>query len=965
MARGSVRLRAIPPRWRTPAEAVLVALGYYLCGRLALLLAIPPGSATAVWPASGLALAAVLLIGPRVWPGILLGAFAVRVGTWFDPSSTAAVIASVGLPLLIGAGAALQALVGGSLVRRMAGYPNTLANESDVLRFLLLGGPVSSLIGASVGVAGLLMFGAIPGHEIVPTWGAWWVRDTIGTALFAPLALLWCTSPVLSGLRRKISVTVPMCLIFGLAVVLFLQVGAREQERLETDFERRADDLAHRLRRSFDGSLDVLESLGSFCDATHRIDRREFNTFARSAISRSRSVQALTWNPRVKDSERTECIRAARLEVEPGFQILERDSRGTFIPAARRDEYAPAYYVEPLEGPECVLGFDASSDPDRREALLRARDSGAPAATAPIQLGPNGDRQLALLVFRPIFGRGEPHESVSARRTSVAGYATAVFRISDMLEEALAGVDVEFLQIELWDVTGPSAERVLYQHRRPDPEEGVPSPSRGDREIRPRSARYPMAGRVWEMRFQVDPAHLSAQRSWQAWGVLAGGLLFTGFLGAFLLVVTGRADAIQELVARRTSELEQANAELRHEVAERARAEEEHQMSEARLAAAQQVAHLGSWELDMESHAIVWSDELYRIHGLAPGEVSIDYEQFLIRVHPDDREYVDLVIGQAARDHRPFSFHHRIVRPDGEIRTLHGRGEVTLDPTGRPIRMRGTGQDVTELKRTEKDLANRTAELERSNAELERFAYVASHDLQEPLRAVASHVQILEQDYRGRLDPEADESIRCAVEGARRMHDLINDYLAYSRVRSGSGPHLLIAAEGALRAALQNLERTIGESGAEVTHDDMPEVVADSTQLVQLFQNLIANAVKFRGDDPPRVHVSAARADKTWLFSVRDNGIGIDPEHTGRIFSMFQRLHTQDRYPGTGIGLAICKKIVECHGGRIWVESMPGMGATFRFTLPVCAQDHSADALDRDDTSDLATALETELGEHA
>jgi len=235
---------------------------------------------------------------------------------------------------------------------------------------------------------------------------------------------------------------------------------------------------------------------------------------------------------------------------------------------------------------------------------------------------------------------------------------------------------------------------------------------------------------------------------------------------------------------------------------------------------------------------------------------------------------------------------------------------------------------------SEKELALRTQELERSNAELERFAYVASHDLQEPLRAVASHVQILEQDYKGRLDAEADECIRCAVDGAQRMHSLINDYLAYSRVRIATEAHEPTSTGRALELALKNLEHAIAESGAVVTHDAMPTVQADPTQVVQLFQNLVGNAVKFRGQEAPRVHVSAARAEATWLFSVSDNGIGIDPEHTRRIFTLFQRLHTQDRYPGTGIGLAICKKIVDRHGGRIWVESMPGMGSTFRFTLP-------------------------------
>jgi light-regulated signal transduction histidine kinase (bacteriophytochrome) len=332
----------------------------------------------------------------------------------------------------------------------------------------------------------------------------------------------------------------------------------------------------------------------------------------------------------------------------------------------------------------------------------------------------------------------------------------------------------------------------------------------------------------------------------------------------------------------------------------------------------------------------------------------MDFAAFLSQVHPEDQERVDTTFTKAQRDQRPFRFRYRIVRPDGSLRALDGRGEVGVDPvSGSAIRMHGTGQDVTELEQAEKELADRTLDLERSTAELERFAYVASHDLQEPLRAVASHVQILQEDYQGKLGPDADESIRCAVEGARRMRDLIQDYLAYSRVRIGEDPHEPTSSEGALNRAVHGLDDRIRDSRARVTYDELPEVVADSAQLTELFKNLIANAVKFRREESPRVHVSAARADKSWIFSLRDNGIGIDPEHTGRIFQLFQRLHTQDRYPGTGIGLAICKKIVERHGGRIWVESMPGMGSVFYFTLAVPAEERGAKVGDKAEAAAL------------
>ena len=229
----------------------------------------------------------------------------------------------------------------------------------------------------------------------------------------------------------------------------------------------------------------------------------------------------------------------------------------------------------------------------------------------------------------------------------------------------------------------------------------------------------------------------------------------------------------------------------------------------------------------------------------------------------------------------------------------------------------------------------RTAELARSNAELVQFAYVASHDLQEPLRAVGGFVELLQRRYEGKLDDKADTYIGLAVDGVNRMHQLINDLLTYSRVGTHAKSLKLVDCNQVVDEALANLETAIAGSAAQVTRRQLPTVTADRTQLVQLLQNLIGNAIKFHGDQPPRASVSAKRSGDTWVFSVRDNGIGIDPKYAERVFVIFQRLHDRTEYPGTGIGLAVCKRIVERHGGRIWFESEPGKGATFFFTLPV------------------------------
>ena len=239
----------------------------------------------------------------------------------------------------------------------------------------------------------------------------------------------------------------------------------------------------------------------------------------------------------------------------------------------------------------------------------------------------------------------------------------------------------------------------------------------------------------------------------------------------------------------------------------------------------------------------------------------------------------------------------------------------------------------------EEDLAKKADELARSNADLEQFAYVASHDLQEPLRMVAAYTQLLSERYRGKLDENADKFIGYASEGALRMQVLIQDLLAFSRVGRGDGACANVDCNAVLLELRQTLAAAIQECGAVLTHADLPTVWADRTQMAQVFQNLIGNAIKFRGKEPPEIFMDAEKAGQHWLFSVRDNGIGIAPEFAENIFVVFQRLHARTEYPGNGIGLAICKKIIERSGGRIWVESEAGCGSTFKFTIPFHAVD--------------------------
>ena len=264
---------------------------------------------------------------------------------------------------------------------------------------------------------------------------------------------------------------------------------------------------------------------------------------------------------------------------------------------------------------------------------------------------------------------------------------------------------------------------------------------------------------------------------------------------------------------------------------------------------------------------------------------------------------------------------------DGRRVWMAWTNKPVYDEQGQVLEILAVGMDITERKLMEE-------ELRRSNAELEQFAYVASHDLQEPLRTVTGMVGLLQQRYKGQLDERADEYIHFAVDASERMQQLINDLLDFSRVERKGKPFTTVKMENVLHTALANLQTAIAESEAHITHDPLPTVMADAGQLTQVLQNLISNAIKFREEKPPKIHISAEKKENGWQFAVRDNGIGIDPQYFERVFLIFQRLHTRSKYPGTGIGLALCKKIIERHGGKMWIESELKRGATFFFTIP-------------------------------
>jgi PAS domain S-box-containing protein len=405
-------------------------------------------------------------------------------------------------------------------------------------------------------------------------------------------------------------------------------------------------------------------------------------------------------------------------------------------------------------------------------------------------------------------------------------------------------------------------------------------------------------------------------------------------------------------IRRTFQQLEKKIQQIVGQSAERRETEEALRESEVRLNAVIRGSPIPQFVIDRDHKVIQWNEALEVYSGISAKEVLGTNQQWRA-FYPSERPCMaDLLVeGQIEKISRWYAGKYTkspLIEDAYEATDFFphmGPSGTWLRFTAAPIRdEKGeiigaveTLDDITQRKTAEESLARKAEELARSNTELEQFAYIASHDLQEPLRMIGSYLQLIERRYKGRLDEDADDFIAFAVDGAKRLQVMINGLLEFSRVQTRGLPFIPVDTGKILEEAVGNVKIAIGESHAVITHDPLPVINGDTEQLVRVFQNLINNAIKFRSRDVPRIHVSAQQKDRAWVFSFRDNGIGIDKEYQDRLFVLFRRLHGPE-YSGTGIGLAVCKRIIERHGGKIWVESEPGRGLTFFFTIPVQAE---------------------------
>jgi PAS domain S-box-containing protein len=1042
-----------------------LTFAYFIVGKCALLLAIPPGYATAVWPAAGVALSALLLFGYRLWPGVLLGSLLVNYST------TSHNLESSWEPLLItaalGTGAAAQSLVGAYLVKRFVNAYHALTLEGNTIRLLILGGPVACLVNALLGVTTLVIAGIVKPSNAPFSILTWWVGDTIGVIIFTPLILIWAVREI--KLKRKLVVSVPLLLMFSLVVVLFVNASSWEQKRLHSEFLRRTENISLNLRNTIDSYIEVLYTVQDLFAANPTINRDQFKKFVVRSINRNPGIHAISFNQYIRGDQRKEYENLISKTEHPGFHILDLDTNNnSLIPSPAQDNYVFVRYIEPFETNRLALGANVVSDPIRSIAMERALRLNAPVATAPLYLVQEPTNRDGILILLPIFTNVDTI-GLDQRKSNLKGFVAGVFVVTDIVRQCTKSFDMAGIDVQVLD---QSVADPIYTSSAPIATEVVTTSSAKPSDIVFQvSQPFDLAGRPFLIKYSVTQDYQAAHRTWQAWTLLASGLLLTGLLEAILLMITGRTAEVESLVTKRTDELKQSNEALQSHVAalelaeatvrlkaeilekeikERQRVEEELILSEKRFRMLTSNAPVGIFQTDSEGNCIYVNERWIELTGLTEKEAL--GQGWVKALHPEDKESIFNDWYYAAANQLEFSREYRYLKPDGTINWVHGNAISLRDKAGLVTSFLGTVVDMTdrirlqalleaekqilemialkeplldtlgriastvedfvngchcsilveynlllhqfiepdtelmhhhwsktiqsqngenlatlivqfnqehiliddlmrivdrlshlaviaiERSRSEEELYESNENLKRYNAELEQLAYVASHDLQEPLRMVSIYTELMRDDLRGELDQSTDEYMAYVIDGAVRIQMMVKDLLAYSTVDRGSGQLQAVDCSAMIDAVLANFRESIDQCHAIVRKGTLPVVEGYPSQLFQLFYNLISNSLTYKGTNLLTIDITANERDSDWLFSFKDNGIGIDPAYSKRIFQIFQRLHGKSEYPGMGLGLALCKKIVEWHGGKIWVESQVGDGANFLFNLPKVAK---------------------------
>jgi PAS domain S-box-containing protein len=904
-----------------------VALAYLLVGLLALQLSIPPGYAAPIYPSAGIALAAALVYGAPGLAGAALGAFLVNFSLGAPRSLSD--LAGLGVPLAIGAGAALQAALAAALVRRFVTQPLKLATARDIVLFGVLGAALPCVVNATVGITALWLAGTVDGGQYVGNVLTWWTGDTLGVLIGAPVALALVGQPRSWWAPRWRTVAVPLLGATGLLALAVVAVGQWDRDRQQAAFLHDATALGAEIKAQLAQPVHALQAMHGLHLAGIALDDDSLAVAARWWLAQPGAPQAIGASVRVPRDGVAGFEARAREAGMTDFRVFDRQPSAVADPDEDR---VVLRLIEPREGNLRALGVNALSIPSARAAIVQARRSGLPTASAAFALTQSARGEPGVVVYQALYG-GQPSTEAQREAAFVGvvfvtlnterSFVPAAWIADNRLDWCLVDLDPAATVKRLAGTAGCHALGARPHQTR---------------------HRVAFAGRDWELQVSAAAGVYTGVRGSNAWALAAAGLLGASLLGALLLLVTGRTLRIGEAVNQRT-------AELQREVAERRTAEDALRDSEARLRSIFEQVPIGVTFIDPHGRVNEGNPHLCRMLGRSADELRrMSIDQVL---HADDLAETRQALqalwrGEVTQVDREI----RLRRADGEVFWARAQLTVLRDGQGRPLRLAGAIEDISERLRLQQ------AERERDRAESanrtkNEFVSRMSHELRTPLNAMIGFAQLLGMAREPALAPPQQAWAAQIQRAGWHLLEMINDTLDLARIESGLVSLSLrpVELEPLLAHSLSMVQSAAAERSVDVGSSVQPDastVLADDTRLTQVLTNLLSNAIKYnRPGGDVQLQVRAAPGPGAgWVeLTVRDNGLGMTAEQLAGLFQPYNRLGRENSgIEGTGIGLVISRRLAELMGGTLEADSRAGVGSTFTLRLPAADTARPPDA---------------------
>lgn len=666
-----------------------------------------------------------------------------------------------------------------------------------------------------------------------------------------------------------------------------------EVNEIERGFHQEVDEISIALDRALELNFTPLNGLHSLFMGSEEVTSLEFRLVAQRYLTKHSDIQALEWVPSLAHPQR-KAFEIQRQKEYSNFQLTQRQEPKAIQVADKRNTYFPVAFVEPYQGNEQSLGFDRASESIQRQTLEKSRDSGQDLVTAiPSQ---TQGAPKAFFKVSPVY-RNQP-QTPQDRRLMLRGFVVGVYQLDTLLAPVVERATQAGLSVQLIDQTNPQASQLLYASS--DGEvQSAPS------DLRRNVTLSTVQGRTWVMVTQATPRFIHQHNR--------GGLVFLPFLGVLLLLAGGSFFVWQF-----------------QQSADRDQDREFQRMANQSSAL--------MWITDADMQFSFFNQTWLIVTGRKmDAEIG---DGWMSGIHPEDQQQWQKTYESSFSQQQEFSIEHRLRQHDGRYAWMLSMGKPRYTSDETFCGYIGTTINITALKQADAQCQMIHAELLRSNQELEQMASALSHDMGELLRQITSFAELVQADYGDHIDEKGHHYFNDVMDGAEHMQMMISDLLAYARLSSETQEITLTDLGQVLEKVQQDIGLTLAESGAVIEVGDLPRLMINPTDIQRVFQNLVSNALKFRGEAVPQIQIAASQLQKHWLITVEDNGIGISEDALEDIFMMFKRLHPRTDYDGTGIGLAICKKIIEQYEGSIWAESKLGEGTRFFIKLPSHFQDH-------------------------